>query len=112
LSCARDSKAGQYFYVDKQREQHYIASDCLVTKTRSDMNNQEVMEFTDKVVRDGAYRDLRLNGDELERQVVRFSGCEKIGEQEVILTDHGLKGAKIEFQSIYRSTWSLAYPRS
>jgi len=63
------------------------------------MTNMEVMEFTDKVVRDFAFEDLRKNGNELERQVVRFSGCEKTGETE--------KG-----RSIYQTTWSLAYPRS
>lgn len=69
--------------------------------------NMEVMEFTDKVVRDGAFNDLRKNGDELERQVVRFSDCEKIGEKEVTMDD-----GTVESRSIYRSTWLLAYPRS
>jgi hypothetical protein len=73
------------------------------------MNNTELMEFTDKVVRDGAFEDLRKNGDELERQVVRFSGCEETGEKKMVLVG---RAAKIGFRSVWRSTWSLAYPRS
>ena len=74
------------------------------------MNNTEVMEFTDKVVRDGAFRDLRLNGDELERQVVKFSGCELVpGEVEQVWYEHG---KNFHPRPVYRSTWLLAYPRS
>jgi hypothetical protein len=75
------------------------------------MSNTEVMEFTDKVVRDVAYRDLRLNGDELERQVVRFSGCEKTHETKIYRRPGQLDGP-YELRSVYRSTWLLAYPRS
>jgi hypothetical protein len=78
------------------------------------MNNTEVMEFTDKVVRDGAFEDLRKNGDEFERQVVRFSGCERVYQDgiqagELVWYERG----KIpQERPVYRSTWSLAYPRS
>jgi hypothetical protein len=75
------------------------------------MNNMEVMEFTDKIVRDGAYNDLRQNGDELERQVVRFSGCEQTGETRIYRRPGQFDGP-YKLRSVYRSTWSLAYPRS
>jgi hypothetical protein len=71
------------------------------------MNNQEVMTFTDKWTRDAAYQDLRKNGDSLERQVVRFSSCELTGEKKI---REGAEG--FELRLVYRSTWSLAYPRS
>ena len=75
------------------------------------MNNTEVMEFTDKVVRDGAFKDLRENGNDLERQAVRFSGCEKTGERRIYRRPGQLDGP-YELRPVYRSTWSVAYPRS
>ncbi len=64
------------------------------------MNNTEVVTTIDKDARDRMYADLRQNGNDLERQVVKFSGCE-----EYFLDDDILKTA-------WRQTWSLAYPRS
>jgi hypothetical protein len=65
------------------------------------MNNTEVITMQDKDKRDEMYHDLRKNGDELERQVVRFS------ESELVIPDtddHAIRR--------YRQTWSVAYPRS
>jgi hypothetical protein len=70
--------------------------------------SQEVMTFTDKDKRDAAYQDLRKNGDSLERQVVRFSSCEKTGEKIM----NYISMDRFELRPVYRSTWSLAYPRS
>ena len=73
------------------------------------MNNTEVMTFPDKDARDRVYEDLRRNGNELERQVVRFSDSEPTGEKKVVLVG---RPSRVGFQLIYRSTWSVAYPRS
>lgn len=70
------------------------------------MNNMEIMTFTDKWTRDSAYQDLRKNGDSLERQVVKFSSCEAVIGDDV----QSINEAYTTFK--YRSTWSLAYPRS
>jgi hypothetical protein len=64
------------------------------------MHNTEVVTTTDKDARDRMYQDLRQNGNELERQVIKFSSCE-----EYFLDDGNLKIK-------WRQTWSLAYPRS
>jgi len=58
------------------------------------VNNMEVITMQDKDKRDEMYRDLRDNGDEFERQVVRFSDYQ---------TEPG---------GNYVQTWSVAYPRS
>ena len=55
----------------------------------------EVITTTDKERRDRMYKDLRQNGDELERQVVKFSSVEP----------HPLK------QGQFISNWSIAYPK-
>jgi hypothetical protein len=74
------------------------------------MYNTEIIEYSDKLVRDFAFRDLRQNGNELERQVVRFSSCEIVPDQfEQVWYEHG---KKFQTRPVYRSTWSLAYPRS
>jgi len=59
------------------------------------MNNFEVITTTDKARRDCMFQDLRQNGNELERQVVKFSGNEP----------HPLK------QGQFISNWSVAYPK-
>ena len=64
-------------------------------------NNTEVITMQDKAARDKMYADLRANGDELERQVVRFSGSELVIPD---ADDHAIRR--------YRQTWSIAYPRS
>jgi len=73
--------------------------------------SMETMSFPDKLKRDEVFQDLRANGDELERQVVRFSGCEKIGEKRIYRNPGQLDGP-YEIRSIYKSVWILAYPRS
>jgi hypothetical protein len=72
------------------------------------MNNQEVMTFTDKAARNKAFKDLKTNGDYLEHQVVRFSGYEPTGEKKIRY--EGVEG--FELRPVYRSTWSIAYPRT
>jgi hypothetical protein len=79
------------------------------------VNNTEVVTMTDKNKRDAMYQDLRTNGDELERQVVRFSSYEPVlnenGAQVIIFCRfHG--PGKFQDRPIYQQTWSVAYPRS
>jgi hypothetical protein len=73
--------------------------------------NIEVITTPDKDKRDQMYEDLRRHGDELEKQVIRFSGCEKIGEMRIYRRPGQFDGP-YELRPVYRSTWSLAYPRS
>jgi hypothetical protein len=73
------------------------------------MNNTEIMTFPDKDARNRVYEDLRIHGDEFERQVVRFSDCEPTGEKRVVLAG---RGNRVGFRIVYRSTYSIAYPRS
>ena len=73
------------------------------------MNNFEVITTTDKDKRDRGYQDLRQNGNELERQVVRFSSCELTEDVEHVWYE---RSKTFQVRPIYRSTWSLAYPRS
>jgi len=72
-------------------------------------NNYEVITTADKQKRDEMYADLRANGNALERQVVKFSDCEPTGGNYLVFYEHG-----DDFYSRpdYRSTWSIAYPRS
>ena len=58
----------------------------------------EVITTHDKDVRDRLFEDLRKNGNELERKVVKFSGNELI--------------RNAPHRPVYRSTWSVAYPNS
>lgn len=75
----------------------------------------EVITTHDKDVRDRLFQDLRKNGNELEKQVVKFSG------NEPVIGETGFPLAKIVgfrrgdtkrpiWRNIYRSTWSVAYP--
>jgi hypothetical protein len=50
-----------------------------------------VITTVDKVQRDAIFADFKENGDEYERQAVKFSGVRK--------TDTG-----------YETTWSVAHP--
>lgn len=94
LPNSRRDAARQYPAVDNAGEHLYNAGDDVPAKIRSHMNNQEVLTMQDKDKRNVMYRDLRMNGDELERQVVRFSGYQ------------------MEPGGNYVQTWSVAYPRS
>lgn len=70
--------------------------------------SMEIITMQDKDKRDAMYQDLRRNGDELEHQVVRFSGYEQ--ETIEIISDPGTPN--LEVRPVYRQTWSVAYPRS
>lgn len=61
-------------------------------------NNYEVFTATDKAKRNQIYQDLKRNGNELERKVVKFSGSQ--------LDPNDPTDRK------WFSNWSLAYPRS
>jgi hypothetical protein len=79
------------------------------------VNNTEVVTMTDKDKRDAMYQDLRTNGDELERQVVRFSSYKPVlnenGAQQFFFSRFGGPG-ELNERPIYQQTWSIAYPRS
>lgn len=80
----------------------------------------EVYTMTDKDQRDRTFEDLRKNGNELEKQVVRFSGNELVTEAVFQTPEWALRSPKTGMQRklkmvklpVYRSTWSLAYPKS
>lgn len=59
-------------------------------------DNFEVITTTDKAKRDEMFEDFRTNGNELEKQAVKFSSSEP----------HPSKEGQ------YISTYSVAYPRS
>lgn len=79
----------------------------------------EVITTHDKDVRDRLFEDLRKNGNELERQVVKFSGNEKVTEELRMSriydpTKHKFRATKMRLvtPATYRSNWSVAYPQS
>jgi hypothetical protein len=79
------------------------------------VNNFEVITTPDKETRDRLFEDLRTNGNELERKVVKFSGNEpvlnEIGQQDYRFTFY--EGSRNpQPRPIYRSNWSIAYPKS
>lgn len=77
------------------------------------LNNFEVITTTDKAQRDRMFADFRKNGDELERQVVKFSGNQLVGDEIVknyAGRDHGPESGRT--RQVFESTWSVAYPRS
>lgn len=65
-------------------------------------NNFEVYTMTDKAKRDEMFRDLRANGNENERQAVKFSGWEP--------TMEGGGQKIVNGKSVFHQTWSVAYP--
>jgi hypothetical protein len=69
----------------------------------------EVITTADKSRRDSLFADLRLNGNELERQVVKFSGNEPTDAAPRIV--RYAPNAKPQYRPVYRSTWSVAYPQ-
>lgn len=77
--------------------------------------SMEIITSTDKSVRDRLFEDLQKNGNELERQCVRFSGNEPVltdaGEPRGHFVSYGVTG-KNQWRPLYRSTWSVAYPSS
>ena len=83
----------------------------------------EVITTTDKDQRDRMFQDLRRNGNELERQVVKFSSVEpaldKDELQETNIIGYHPTGnlvrnfcPKPQGRPVWRSTWSVAYPTS
>lgn len=76
----------------------------------------EVITTHDKDVRDRLFEDLRKNGNELERKVVKFSGNEPVlGEantQDGHFVFYDKKNKKPQWRPAFRSTWSVAYPNS
>jgi len=80
-------------------------------------DNFEVLTMADKDQRDRLFEDLRKNGDELERQVVKFSSNEVTGKSHFVQYTAAGKGGVVnrgvnQFRPEYRSTWSVAYPKS
>lgn len=88
-------------------------------------HNMEVVTTVDKAQRDRIFTDLRKNGDELERQVVKFSGNQPVfredGKQQSDVRQYYptfgkyrfLKfNPKVQIRPEFQSTWSVAYPRS
>lgn len=81
-------------------------------------NNWEVITTTDKAARDRTFEDLRKNGNENERQVVKFSSVQLVEgrvPRVVRYTALGKGGVvrvgKEQLRPVYESTWSVAYPR-
>lgn len=77
--------------------------------------SMEVITTIDKDQRDRLFADLRQNGNEVEKQVVKFSGNEPIltesGKPRGHFVSYGVTG-KNQWRSLFRSTWSVAYPTS
>jgi len=76
----------------------------------------EIITTTDKDKRDQLFQDLRQNGNELERQVVKFSSNESVGindsnEYSARIVRYS-KNGRVQLRHIFRSIWSVAYPRS
>jgi hypothetical protein len=71
-------------------------------------DNFEVLTMTDKGKRDAIFEDMRANGDDLERQVVKFSSNEVTGKSHFVQYEG--RGVN-QFRPEFRSTWSVAYPK-
>ena len=80
--------------------------------------SMEVITTHDKDQRDRLFEDLRRNGNELERQVVKFSSNEPLLDvdgmplhrfEQYELTGHV---GKPQLRGRFRSTWSVAYPNT
>jgi hypothetical protein len=66
----------------------------------------EVITMDDKAKRDDMFHRYRAEGDDLERQVVKFSDCRLLVSSEVegeIVVDNSGRAR-------YISTWSISYP--
>jgi hypothetical protein len=86
------------------------------------MNNYEVYTMTDKQKRDEMFEDFRKDGSPQERKAVKFSSNEPVlgadGEPLVLGRSYTATGkggiinfGKTQLRPVYRSTWSVAYPR-
>ena len=80
--------------------------------------SMEIVTTTDKDQRDRLFEDLRKNGNELERQVVKFSSVEPIlgpdGKQDGYWKHYRITGheGEAQFRPYWQSNWSVAYPTS
>jgi hypothetical protein len=79
-------------------------------------HNMEVITTTDKTLRDRMFEDFRQNGNELEKQVVKFSGWEPVmgedGTQRGRFVSYVRVTGKCQWRPLFRSTWSVAYPKT
>ncbi len=80
--------------------------------------SMEVITTTDKDQRDRLFEDLRKNGNELEKQVVKFSSNEPVFTSDgkptydgALRADGTIKAhSRGRSRQVFRSTWSVAYP--
>lgn len=76
--------------------------------------SMEVITSTDKGARDRLFEDLRKNGNELEKKVVKFSGNEPVmgedGTPRGRFVSYIRVTGKNQWRPLFRSTWSVAYP--
>lgn len=78
-------------------------------------NNFEIITTTDKAQRDRMFTDLRKNGDEFEKQAVKFSSVEPVMKddgQVMKFRFYPGKKPRVQPRPVFESTWSVAYPRS
>jgi hypothetical protein len=85
----------------------------------SDKYKFEVYTAVDKIKRDELFQALRKSDDPFERQAVKFSGNEPVLDsdgKQIVLTKlyltAGAKNPKRQPRPVYRSTWSVAHPKS
>jgi hypothetical protein len=81
------------------------------------MNNFEIITTLDKDQRDRMYQDFKMNGNDLEKQAVKFSDCEPVldesGNQKVKQISYDKAGpSSVQTRPVYQTTYSVAYPRS
>lgn len=79
------------------------------------MEQLEVITTDSKEQRDRLFEDLRKNGDSLERQVVKFSGCRPVLDEEGNQTGRIIRYSptgRPQVRLQFVSTWSVAYPRT
>jgi hypothetical protein len=82
-------------------------------RRRADQNTT-VVTTTNKAKRDAMFADLRANGNEFERQVVKFSGSQPVlgeaGTQEGRFIFYDKKRLHPQWRPLFESTWSVSYP--
>lgn len=78
-------------------------------------HNFEIITTTDKAQRDAMFKDFRENGNEFEKQAVKFSSVEPVmkdGGQIMKFRFYPGKKPRVQPRPVFQSTWSVAYPRS
>jgi hypothetical protein len=75
--------------------------------------NFEVITTLDKAKRDEMFQFFRREGNEQEKQVVKFSGVEPVmdGDKQLFTTRRYSLTGRPQRRPIFRSTWSVAYPK-